>query len=754
MANNGLRNNNVFLDSKMINGITTKVNLCNNFANLHFNLPLLSFLGRINADFSLIFSYFSYSSTENEIFGNRFNFNIFKRITRSHLVVILEDVDGRKFPFTLDSELGYYTSEKCDEKIYKDDDYYYIHTMDNLIYRCKEEAMVDKITFPNGDEIIIAGGYSSASDQVYLSIEENIGYEKILIYLDNEIKFANKIEHYIKLESDYEVVNTINFTYTENYLTKIEKYNYQNALTSSISITYTDSYIEISDDILLEKIRHNISNSKVIKVIKYNNNINVGEYVDIEYLDNITNVIDYKGRKNTYVFDTADNLLYTYNDELTYKLYKYENYKKIYESSTIYTSNDLYNLINPSLDGFDITGNVSTSSEVINSRLTESILLENGASITQIVNISSGIKKTYALTGFIKGNTEGSLVINMYLTDVNNETVIEEKEYTSTSWEPIILTKYYYGLIKEIKIEIISISGTFLISGLRLSHDYNEASYEYENGLMTKKRVGGFTYFSTYENNLLVASTKDWSGCENVYDDLGQLIYRINDRVEEEYAYENKQLKSKVIKTGLTISTHTYEYTNYNLTKVTNTVGHNTSCDIEYRDNKIKSISLPNGKIIYYNYNEQRDLTGIDDRIFILNDDKSIYRLYQYGLVFNYTYNNDNKLYEVSGDTAWERYEYVNESAIDEVHEDLLKTHTVGNLKREYVYDNLDNLVEIKENYASKYRYEYDDVNRIKKVYDNNTLVEEYNYYENGYEVTISNKEIKYQDNIRKRDNI
>ena len=153
MANNGLRNNNVFLDSKMINGITTKVNLCNNFANLHFNLPLLSFLGRINADFSLIFSYFSYSSTENEIFGNRFNFNIFKRITRSHLVVILEDVDGRKFPFTLDSELGYYTSEKCDEKIYKDDDYYYIHTMDNLIYRCKEEAMVDKITFPNGDEI-------------------------------------------------------------------------------------------------------------------------------------------------------------------------------------------------------------------------------------------------------------------------------------------------------------------------------------------------------------------------------------------------------------------------------------------------------------------------------------------------------------------------------------------------------------------------------------------------------------------------
>ena len=156
--------------------------------------------------------------------------------------------------------------------------------------------MVDKITFPNGDEIIIAGGYSSASDQVYLSIEENIGYEKILIYLDNEIKFANKIEHYIKLESDYEVVNTINFTYTENYLTKIEKYNYQNALTSSISITYTDSYIEISDDILLEKIRHNISNSKVIKVIKYNNDINVGEYVDIEYLDNITNVIDYKGR--------------------------------------------------------------------------------------------------------------------------------------------------------------------------------------------------------------------------------------------------------------------------------------------------------------------------------------------------------------------------------------------------------------------------------------------------------------------------
>ena len=43
MANNGLRNNNVFLDSKMTNGITTKVNLCNNFANLHFNLLYLVF---------------------------------------------------------------------------------------------------------------------------------------------------------------------------------------------------------------------------------------------------------------------------------------------------------------------------------------------------------------------------------------------------------------------------------------------------------------------------------------------------------------------------------------------------------------------------------------------------------------------------------------------------------------------------------------------------------------------------------------
>lgn len=600
-------------------------------------------------------------------------------------------------------------------------------------------------------------------------------YLRVNNYLINSNKDSIKINY---SENNYSLKNSI-FEYSYKYFKELNKKEiyYNNNL---ISFFY-DNNNQLTDFLLNNELIENRKYNKIdlLSEITYFN-----KKFNIFYLDNkIFRIITPEKYTLEYLYYNSDDLKEFKFNDLVYKFNLINDSVK-----SVILPNKLQIIYNQDLDNIYIK-NFDEQLYVIK--------LDNYNRISKLIKNQVEIFNQSFYKSKLKNLNfhYGLNIFNEYDDNLNltkhyqNDNLIKSFKYDKYNNLIQISTELYdvkfeYNLFKNLikinNINQLNIGISDINNTITIDNTINKFIYEFKNNKLFSVQNSNFnTLYFNYNNNLI----SKISGLENIeinfdYDqsNLISSIYNSNN-LKTLFNYDKyKRLTSLINKNNNAI---TFKY-NLNNKVVEYTDFNNETYILSYLfDNYLRKITFPDldsislqlndnfnikkiikfNEIIYYNWNEKGQLSGLFtnyDSIYIyynnlgkirsinFNNQLSISKDYNnFGKIKSINYNNWINLYFLWNKNLNLTKVLLDSNVIINLNYDLLKNlnyfEFFGKFIR-YSYDNLNQITSSNDYLNSSIKYNYDKIGRIiLKTYNNNNQTEEFTYQ--------NNKLIKFKDN-------
>ena len=720
--NKGLKQYNKFI-TKEIGSAKAYINLAKTSNNVHLILPLIKTKGNAPFDLSLIYNY--QDRNVSGIFGNGIKLSLYNKLSVSESSATIKNADGSSDSYTLDvmnNETGL-TIKKNASNNYEVRDKY-----DNVMVYESLSEYPKTINKANGDKYNL--DFISATKTITNNYNEKIRFNQVNGKVTSIIYSLNN--------SDY--IN-IDLTYNGDKLSTITYKEFGKEV-AKILISYTDTLITLKDNTTKVGLKCEITNNLVTKISDLYNETAQLKY-ELSYLsDYITKVYNLLNKLNSYViYRESDSILLSEIDDFgNVRALEYNEFKQLKEASNGINIKDATNNILGSTDvgKFSNNGltktNITINNEVVNKHITNAYRFSGTGKLTKSININSIDTDTYTSVSILKlisgsatvklgGQTKElkvssdyQIVVVGYNETSSSNSINVEFELTNASLEigfVMVLKKefgnfYEYdndGNVEKVITGSTSNDITYDSSNKpkeTLSKDSTNYKVSYDSNDNVKEISSAYgvkitnTYDSNYKNNLIKSITKDRNETKvlelrKIYDNNGKFVKGEYDELENKTSYIYDELgKVKQVVDVLGHITNVNYYDDGNLKEI---ISGNMKATYTYENGRIKTITLANGSVYDFNYDDKFNVTEIKlNNISILN------------------------------------YEY------DEF-SNLIK-QKYGNEYYEFVYDNNKLITEIiyhKQNGTkTAYHYEYDACKRVKKITLDGTLREEYTYDANG----------------------
>ena len=665
------------------------INTNKNNANMHIILPLLSTVGLSPIKLSLIYNL--QDKEQENLFGKGFKLNLYSLLQNMESKYKVYNADGSTDEYHEEQNFFNKETHQTINKVF-DDEYeitYHYEITDK--YGNKKEYY-QNLEYPK--YIKTKSGEKITTDFISaVKVIKNNKGDEIRLYKENSL-YVNRIVYL----HDSQIISSVLLSYENGKIVNLKYYNVDVEV-SSVSLTYSDSYITISDDISKHRVKYCISSNRVISFFDgYNESFINGRQTLLQYENNKTTIIDHFGNKVYHYFDQHNMPYYEIDKNGNVVKTKYNNETKelIYKSSMISTINKFNNLLpNDSVSMFVNEGvileKVTCTDEFFQNLLNDSLYKLTGQG-EGTHTLKYRINKNGISTDNVMAILWGKQLTN-YTDDENIKIKLKvgfeeyeqtfDKEEIDGIFDLITLGNKVKNSFDFIELEII-IKGqaSIEIGGIKIFEKELGSFYEYDNSGNPIDIMNGpsNTNLSYADDNLpkkLIGS--DSTVVEYEYDDYGNLIsaktaYDV--KIENEYDEVNKS-NLKVTK-----------ICNSNGTKILETRKEYTN-DGRFISKKVDELG---NEVVYSNYDSFGKVGTVVNAL---------------GVVANYDYYSDGTLKKIllsqNEKSIYADYEYNDRK--------LLKKVTLANdTKYEFEYDDCNNLIQIQINGCIMFKYTYDKV--------------------------------------------
>ena len=659
MSNKGLKNVTKQLSFKESSRFNTYLNLSKKDANIIFDIPFINISGKFNFNIDLIYNYQDRNIDDADVTGVQ---------TCALPIWNIDDAGvGYGFRFSFYTKIEYVSSSR-----------YQITNSDGSIdYYDYDSSLSRYVNEENKNSIVV----TSTSYTIY----DKYG---------NNIIFYPSISNVYPYQINYKDGKTINFTYSNGYLSRINigsfiyiqfsgspinqaelNYNgylsryligYENNRIKQVnniiyynnvetfkntayinSLTYSDNEITIEDKIQKEKIIYTLSNGYVtnVGINKYLNGSTTKNII-INYVDNYkTSVTDYLGLTTNYYFDSNGNILFE-KDYLNIVRRNYFNDRNllIHKTTDILTLPKKEGYISSNVDSFNVSGVTRNSYQISTSDDFYDILgmniyeVSGNGYLYKNVNINGITGECFIFIMFVKNlSNGGNLNVTLSYGSYNKEVNLTENNVTG----------YFELVVVGIKLE----ESTTTLQ-IRINVENKDIII---GGLQLLKKDFGIYY--TYNNDNDVIEKLDISG---------KITYEYNiDKLVSQETYPDNY-----------VINYLYDsFKNYKISQITNNEG--TKFNYEYTSNNYNENKIKIGTTSSDVRIEEEKSYDSDD-LFLTNykDDLNNQRIIQY---------NSKKLREkiTNPDGSMLEYEYDNDDYISKIIE---KTSNINGVYSRYTY--------------------------------------------------------------------
>ena len=753
---------NIPLITNVFEGDTGYINIDKNTSNLIMNIPLFN---EDEMGLSLVYSFLD--RERNSICGKGLNLSFMKTISSAEFTdtftsIEITNEDYSKVTYNTIYNDGLLKNNNVDNyivlsnndgenysevKLYDKNNNYYLYNLlsEQPIYPCK---------------------YHKATDESDVFVNFLISSNNLTAEYKNKKIEINMLDG--KIDKIYYKVNNVVYSYCEliysnDFLSRIKKYiSYKNEDGFLYNTLVSDKeYVFNNTSYIMSK---NLINGYYSKYYLFEHTANkylVNKYVNSYQNEDHKNVIEYVSDKEVKVTDYKGNyvkhylengrIIYTVDNRKNIINYEYDTEGRMLKaigpininSSVNNNKNNLLKNINSSDISYSISLDENNKVSLINDELhilgTENFEI----SIEKSIDINSQTGLTF-LAEIEKSDSNNNLEIDFELYfNVNNSDVIRR------SVNGLVLTSF---VSKDnfskvfLFITVPANSGQFVIKNIQLFNNIYGSIYEYDSsGLLIKQYNNSTTreyrYFTDNYNVLVNNRINNNNSCIYNYDyrnRVKEILYA--NGCSYHYEYDGNKLVRTVFKDNkgnFIEEKKSYYITQTKPYKIINSLGEVTYIDYDQNERIITNIRKENSYKESYLYNN--DLTIKEKQFYVTPNNKIANKYYydekrrlekivlndSYSIKYYYDdYNNITSvgLYNNDGYTAFEKSEY--EVTSENIYTGNLKTHRIGK--------NISN--------DNKYLYEYDNCDRLTKVYIsnpiNNTLINEFEY-------DLSNKDRK-----------
>ena len=787
--NNGLKSFTKQIILSIDGLVDTYVNINKSDANFHIVVPLIKSIGLCPIDLKLI-----YNLRDNNYktdFGKGFKLNYYSYINGGEYSdVSVTNPDGSKDSYLV-SENYYNKDTKLTCKVVENDDTYFEFKdkIGNIFsyWSNYNEGYPTEFIFKTNDKISFDVSNSlikiSNNHQDIMKLnKDNKGNVTLISYYHNNV-----------------LLNSIEINYdTNSYISKII-YKNGNTITNSFSFSFNINFIEIIDDITGRRFKFLIENSRVITIKEgFNVAYNYSKDINISYFNRYSVITDYKGKKSYCFFDNNNLLDFEFNDDGILNRVKYNNDKLLIFNSESINTKKINNLLNDNdLNNFNKSGNLTLTKYNLNDPIFNSLIKGNvykiigNGKLTKTFNINTiGLDNILA---FIYGKVISNIDDNNYVEvslSVDNVDYDRFKISNNDNFELLSLADTVFNSGDSITITIRFIGNNeIILGGLELF--YKEViNYNYDNNhnlISTGNKIKGSNfkyndnelikedtsisnnsnsysydengnveyiyspyevfiineYDKTYKSNLKqTTKVNDFNGEyifeKYTYSSDGRFLLSINDGFNNIETYNSYDNYGRILKyTDKLNIISNYQYNNDgSINKYIINKDNNSSNIIYNYDNKkrISKITLSNGS--YYNY----IYDSYDNLIEIKLNNVTIYKN-EYDLV-------NNNLTKISYGNNSDGYyfNYDNDNKLIKI--DYLDNNNEIKRSYEYIYNEFNELIKIKDNFNNIYNeFEYDFDGKLTLLKGNNYSINyKYNNLNNvnSKKINIRNKELNF----------
>lgn len=740
--NKGLKNYTKQIKKSLDGSGDIYVNVCKQDANVHAIIPLLSSVGPVPIETSLIFNY--QNRNDIGIFGKGVKLNWYGKVCKSGDGAIVKNADGYQDVFKYNA--GVYKHDETNRVMdimplggYSNDfDYRIKDKHGNVVeYESYMLEYPKKVKSKNGDTYVL----DFIASDCYISNERG---DKIVFKKGNGT-YVTRVEW----QKNNTVITYAELAYSGDHLSKVT-YKRSSKVLAEIGLSYSDTQVMITDLMTSHSVKATISSGLPTELKDgYGSDLSGGTASTITYPTDLKTVVtDQFGNKTTMLFDKAGLPIFEMDavGRIVKTVYD-KNTKAVVSQSTPIDIDDSTGVI--SADSLSDDG-ISKVAQTCNDGFFKSIVGENTCKFTTSDNANTKKVATYdysidgiatdsvtaiiwgkQLTKFVNnieggqgvvaklivGNEESQCAFTKTEIDDNFDVIVLGVNAKETYSKATLKLEFYGNNAIEIgKIQIIkkSIGAVYTygeagnIEGMIQGSNQSVIAYDSNNNPIEAVGSDGTEY--TYEYDSLGNVTRSW-GAYNVH-------------VDNEY---DATLKSNVTKQT-----------------ISNVVGDKKIITSKEYDSSVNAVSKEvdeRGNATKYQYNKLGNVTKITDALDNITE---------------FNYDNDAVLTSLilkKGSTSLMKAEYTYDSA-----QRISSVSLENGSKYGFKYDDNGNIVEIKINDVTAYTYEYDANGMLKSqgygngdkyIFDyENGLIQAVKFKESDAE-PVTKYEYVYDDNKR-----
>lgn len=672
MANKGLRDYCKYITQDVGNS-KVMVNINKTDANMHINIPLYSSKAEIANSIGLLFT-LSERNTDYK-FGKGISLNYFKELFKSGDYKT-KNSDGSITTYTFDRSEGDYIKYYYDRETQTTlvEDLYPGATYKNyLIDKHRNISYYSNTTSLNKYPIKIVSNDGRATDFQYngSNLFKIIGKENDNTTEEIKFTYANfgGVEKLslIEIFRESNIINSIVFDYSSNYLNKIIYKNEKGLRIgeSEFSFDFTNHIITVIDVISGYRIKYTLdsSNTFITEFIDgYNTTFTKGTKTTLAYNDINTN-------EDVTIITENNDSLRTYFDDSNYPMYEVDNKGRavcyLFEVNNRYIkptliSNSFDNRFLTSSDNLIKNGSFTdlsnwtkvgsggavqiiskATNDYTNSFLGGTAVEISSASTTE-VSIKQDIAVNYnpqdSLTLIVWGK---ELVNSDDLTNVafvrvkckkngseisslRKELVFKKSNKTIPIWQLQMIEVNQSQEFDKIEVEIVvSRRVKFWFDGVQLYKRPLGQIFSYDNlGNISYSKAGNFSNYNLFNDNSFITQAlgSDEVTHSYVYNDMGKVEHQASSyNLSTEYSYDNYGNVSKVkniINNDFIETNYTHKEATSDSTKYKNTTTDDSGISIASIYNKtllqLSEVNNPLGEVTKYSYDNYNRLSILE----------------------------------------------------------------------------------------------------------------------------------------------
>ena len=670
MASRGIRDFCKYISQTVDSAAEVMINVNNNDANMHINIPLYQSNAKVPNSLGLMFTL---SEKENDLdcFGKGTYLNYYKEFSYFGGKTC-KNQDGSMTTFILDSESYIkYKDKETQTFLIIDPDNHIIFDKYGNQYR----YIYDKMKYPSYVEKVDGGSLyldiNSSWELLAVSGTGSDGVSETITfnYYNNTDGYRNRVKD-ITVARVSSIIYKLEFFYDSNgYLSEIISTNDKNTIVSrsKYDFNFASHTIVVKDEITGYRIKYFLdsSNTKVLSFKDgYTDDLLGGKLTSISYLDPVTSeevtiITDYKGNTLRTYFDNSsyptyevDNkgraIFYSFAENENYikptaisNLFDNKNNKSVYLYNKVkngYFESDLSNWIQVGTGGSATIFSKNINDFTINFLGTKALSLYNSGNIKISQEISfignPGEPLTFLIWGKESSNINNSnelATVNVRLKKNGSEILDSSTQIKFNKLEKVVSPWQYRAIeinaeqsYDAVLIELTANLGvTFLFDGIQIYKKPFGKSFLYDIiGNEVSSKSGNITTYNQYSNSNLVTQAigPDSTIYNIIHNTKGQVESKeASFGVKSIYTYDNN---ANITSEKTSSMENTYLETNaqYNLNAGDSFKFKNTSKDDDenlyeaiFKKSllQLEKVNDPDGAITNYNYDTYNNLNEI-----------------------------------------------------------------------------------------------------------------------------------------------